>query len=238
MNTPNLINDCPATFKPVIEKAVPVYVEHFRKNIVEIENQKKFDDKVIERVLSDLKGMKGEKGARLRDVEQEWMRKNNTDKLNMHYNSVKGRTDKVNKIMEKKYGKKLASYIDRHLSTWYDNRNTIYKLLLDRESKIEAERREEARLEEERWQEAQRNKMRDEFKNHNWYLNIRNSNTRGNRSRYASSGLGGYNPPDLKSTIRKISDGEIEYTKKPESTNTEKYRKREYAEKHSRDEVK
>jgi hypothetical protein len=49
--------------------------------------------------------------------------------------------------------------------------------------------------------------------------------------------LGSYIPPDLKSTIRKISDGEIEYTKKPESLNTEKYRKREYAEKHSGDEL-
>lgn len=193
------------------------------------------DDKIKEKVWFDLSGMEGDKKAIKRKIEQKWMREHKTNKLNMHHNSVDARNKKVEKIMERKYGKKLASYIGCKKSTKYNKRRIIYDLLIGYENKKWNDRKSKEDRKALRYlqkkQEEERNKVKDEMNFHIWYQNIRNSNKRTDRSNYASSGLGGSYPSDLKSQIKKISDGDIKYTKKPESTNTEKYRRQEYAEK-------
>jgi hypothetical protein len=189
------------------------------------------DDKVRDKVIFDLSGMKGEKRRLESKEDEKWKCKHKTDKLNTHQRSAGARRDKVEKAMEEKYGKKLAYFIGKHPATIYRNRETIYGLLLEYESKKEAERREQAQREELEYLEVQRNRNKDEWNFHLEYQNLRNSSKGADYGRNASSGLGSNIPSDLKSKLRKISDGDIKYTKKPESTNTEKYHRQEYVEK-------
>jgi hypothetical protein len=230
-NTQYVLKPCEAkieNFKPVTVKSFPGYWQYYREYELT-------DDKIKEKVFFDLSGMRGEKRAVKLKIEKEWMRKHKTDKLNMHHNSADPRNKKVEQIMEQKYGKELASYIDCKKSTRYDKRLTIYNLLIGYQNKKEGDRLMKQHRKTQRYllkkQEEEDNKKRDEMNFHIWYQNMRNSNAREDRGNYASSGLGGKYDPDLKSQIRKISDGDIKYTKKPESTNTEKYRRQEYAEK-------